>query len=72
METLRMLITKENGQNDTDFKQQFKDLGLQLVYSPFWANLPHADILQSHPRYPKHEEIYVRQSITDMYSLLLF
>jgi hypothetical protein len=29
------------------FKTHFKDLGLQSIYPPFWASLPHTDTFQS-------------------------
>lgn len=45
--TIHMLAAKEQGQQDTSFKQKFKDLGLRAVYPPFWAHLPHTDIFQA-------------------------
>ena len=46
-ETISMLVARENGQNDADFQQKFKDLGLRPVFPPFWARLPHTNIFQA-------------------------
>lgn len=42
-----MLVGKQTGQNDPEFKAYFKELGLQPIYPPFLASLPHTDIFQS-------------------------
>lgn len=47
LETMSMLVGKQTGQNDPEFKAYFKELGLRPIYPPFWASLPHTDIFQS-------------------------
>ena len=47
-ETLELLQKKElNTLNNSNNKEKYTNLGLQLIFPPFWAHLPFSDIFQS-------------------------
>ncbi|KZP05730.1 hypothetical protein FIBSPDRAFT_666170, partial [Athelia psychrophila] len=46
-ETASMLAAHARGQNDSDFKRDFQELGLRAICAPFWTHLPHTDIFQA-------------------------
>lgn len=45
-ETLDLLDMHRQGQLTENLKARFKDLGLRVVYEPFWRDLPYSDIFQ--------------------------